>query len=192
MNVLRKDFWKTQQIECLTVWVWNVRRRYGFLITFLLWSWEIKRLEFSSGWMRKLEIGLYSNVPECYKVNHSKIEWLEGEKNHIFFLAWLNLFQLMEPRSMGWAAGFGPFSVVRCPCCMLYTCNPSARVSKTGSFLGLTGQSVYPIGEILVNEDCLKGIVTKDDTWEVVLWHSHTRDLPPWLPYSHFKNERNL
>lgn len=53
---------------------------------------------------------------------------------------------------MGWAAGFGPFSVVRWPLCMLCTCNPSARVSKIGSFLGLTGQSVYPIGEILVNE----------------------------------------
>lgn len=53
---------------------------------------------------------------------------------------------------MGWAAGFGSFSVVRCPCCMLCTCNPSAGVSRSGSFLSLTDQSVYPIGEILVKK----------------------------------------
>lgn len=124
MNVLRKDFWKTKQIECLTVWVWNVRRRYGFLITFLLWSWEIKRLEFSSGWMRKLEIGLYLNVPECYKVKHSKIEWLEGEKKttYSFLLDWI-CFSWWSQGRWGGLQALDHFQLldVRAACCTLVT-----------------------------------------------------------------------
>lgn len=59
---------------------------------------------------------------------------------------------------MGWAVGFGSLLVVGCPDCMLCIYNPSARVTKLGSSLGLTGQSVHPIGEIQANERlCLKG-----------------------------------